>query len=321
MSVAAHTTPSGYLLPSIHSAPPFFTKQINPTTRSIADDHWTRIILGYARHRRLFTLRVEDAETSGNDWDEIFRNERINRRLLPDHLASLISSMVTNNLAVYEPPKQTRSVLLYWRRPEEWADVLHSWVASTGQMNTIMTFYEITDPPVESPLSSLPIVILRKAIDVLSKSGRAQIIAIADGEGEHGVPPFTDEVFCPACRTAFPDTRHYPALRNLECTADLDRVDHLPPRLKYNPLSFVEDEDLGPPTSDSPIFADLARIEARKKELEERKASVARRLVVLRNLKEESEEVRKRLGYCSATPRGWQWVLQPAQAVIIKMTR
>lgn len=143
----------------------------------------------------------------------------------------------------------------------------------------------------------------------------------ADLVKEHGVPPFTDEVFCPACRTAFPDTRHYPALRNLECTADLDRVDHLPPRLKYNPLSFVEDEDLGPPTSDSPIFADLTRIEARKKELEERKASVARRLVVLRNLKEESEEVRKRLGYCSATPRGWQWVLQPAQAVIIKMTR
>ncbi|KAF7431012.1 hypothetical protein PC9H_006727 [Pleurotus ostreatus] len=143
----------------------------------------------------------------------------------------------------------------------------------------------------------------------------------ADLVKEHGVPPFTDEVFCPACRTVFPDTRHYPALRNLECTADLDRVDHLPPRLKYNPLSFVEDEDLGPPTSDSPIFADLARIEARKKGLEECKASIARRLVVLRNLKEESEEVRKRLGYSSATPRGWQWVLQPAQAVIIEMTR
>lgn len=55
-------------------------------------------------------------------------------------------------------------------------------------MNTIMTFYEITDPPVESPLSSVPIVILRKAIDVLSKSARAQIIAIADGEGVRFFP-------------------------------------------------------------------------------------------------------------------------------------
>lgn len=38
--------------------------------------------------------------------------------------------MVANNLAVYDPPKQARSVLLYWRRPEEWADVLHSWVCN-----------------------------------------------------------------------------------------------------------------------------------------------------------------------------------------------
>lgn len=109
---------------------------------------------------------------------------------------------------------------------------------------------------------------------------------------EHGVPPFTDEVFCPACRTVFPgafngfryhamsltanrifsDTRHYSALRNLESTADLGRVDHLPPRLKYDPISFAGDEDLGPPTSDTPIFADLARIVARMKELEERKS-------------------------------------------------
>ena len=36
--------------------------------------------------------------------------------------------MVGKNLAVYEPAKQTRSVLLYWRLPEEWAEVLYGWV-------------------------------------------------------------------------------------------------------------------------------------------------------------------------------------------------
>jgi hypothetical protein len=36
--------------------------------------------------------------------------------------------MVAKNLAVYEPAKQTRSILLYWRLPEEWAQVLHEWV-------------------------------------------------------------------------------------------------------------------------------------------------------------------------------------------------
>lgn len=51
-------------------------------------------------------------------------------RLLPSHLLSLMASMVSQNLAVYEPPKQTRAVILYWRLPEEWAEVLHEWVIS-----------------------------------------------------------------------------------------------------------------------------------------------------------------------------------------------
>ena len=46
-----------------------------------------------------------------------------------------------------------------------------------------MTFYEIVEPPVPSPLSGLPLPILQKAIAVLAKSNRAQIIAVADGEG------------------------------------------------------------------------------------------------------------------------------------------
>lgn len=36
--------------------------------------------------------------------------------------------MVSKNLAVYEPPKQTKSVILYWRSLDEWAEALHDWV-------------------------------------------------------------------------------------------------------------------------------------------------------------------------------------------------
>jgi ESCRT-II complex subunit VPS25 len=55
-------------------------------------------------------------------------------------------------------------------------------------MNTIMTFYEITDPPVESSLTGIPIPLLRKAIAILVKSNRAQTIAISDGEGVRFFP-------------------------------------------------------------------------------------------------------------------------------------
>ncbi|THU88070.1 ESCRT-II complex, vps25 subunit [Dendrothele bispora CBS 962.96] len=183
MALSTHTTSTGYLLPSIHSAPPFFTQQPNPTTLSIATEQWIRLILGYARHRKLFFLRVEDAETPGNDWDEVLRNERINRKLLPTYLSYILDTMVKKNLAAYEPPKQTRAVLLHWRLPEEWAEALHEWATSTGQLNSILTFYDITDPPLESSLTGIPIPLLRKAIAILAKTNRAQIITIADGEG------------------------------------------------------------------------------------------------------------------------------------------
>lgn len=54
---------------------------------------------------------------------------------------------------------------------------------STGHLNTIMTFYEIVEPAVPSPLEGLPLPILRRAIAALTRSNRAQIIAVSDGEG------------------------------------------------------------------------------------------------------------------------------------------
>lgn len=121
-------------------------------------------------------------------------------RILPAHLTQILTEAVAKNVAAYEPPKQARSVLLYWRLPEEWAEALHAWVrcavctdlpcaynlvkaTSTGQLNTILTFYDITDPPIESELSGIPVPLLRKAINILTKSGRAQLIGVADGEG------------------------------------------------------------------------------------------------------------------------------------------
>lgn len=40
----------------------------------------------------------------------------------------------------------------------------------------------------ESPLSDIPVALLRKAITVLTKTGRAQMIEIADGEGVRFFP-------------------------------------------------------------------------------------------------------------------------------------
>ncbi|KAF5386940.1 hypothetical protein D9615_001718 [Tricholomella constricta] len=199
MALSTRTTTSGLWTESLAEfqrynsytrfRPTFYTlgaaifHQPNPGTQAIAIKQWTHLLLAYARHRRLFILRIEDSETTGNEWDEVLRNERVNRKLLPPYLSHILSFMVTTDVAAYEPSKQTRSVLLYWRSPDEWAEILHSWATTTGQLNTILTFYDITDPPIESELTGIPISLLRKAITILSKTNRAQMIGVADGEG------------------------------------------------------------------------------------------------------------------------------------------
>ena len=36
--------------------------------------------------------------------------------------------MVAAGQAAYDPPGQAQAALLYWRTPDEWAQVLHEWV-------------------------------------------------------------------------------------------------------------------------------------------------------------------------------------------------
>jgi ESCRT-II complex subunit VPS25 len=199
--------------PHAHASPR--RQQVSP---EYADDQartWARLFLTYARHRRLFVLKVEDAEAAGGEWDEVLRNERIKRSSsLPDARATADCRPRADAAAVPERPTGVDGeggpggV-----RPPEADAVSHALLAaaggvgggpaqlgasctlsgtactditqatSTGQLNTILTFYEITEPPIPSDLSDIPLPLLRSAIAILAKAGRAQTISIADGEG------------------------------------------------------------------------------------------------------------------------------------------
>lgn len=52
---------------------------------------------------------------------------------------------------------------------------------STGQLNTIMTFYQIVE-------SFIPPELLNPPIKILARTARAQIIAVVDGEGVRFLP-------------------------------------------------------------------------------------------------------------------------------------
>ncbi len=77
-SVLLVRSPSTLHQPSCSTQYPLPRQQPNPVTQKNIAQHWTRLILTYARHKKLFVLRVEDADATGGEWDEVLRNPRIN---------------------------------------------------------------------------------------------------------------------------------------------------------------------------------------------------------------------------------------------------
>ena len=114
------------------------------------------------------------------------------------------------------------SCWVYWRRPEEWAEALSSWVVQfilleirsgranrefkveeTGQKNTVLTLYELTEG--ETSVSQGKLLqlgnrrphnahkaveihgmdpdILQKSLNVLVKRGKAQVFGSEDQQG------------------------------------------------------------------------------------------------------------------------------------------
>lgn len=40
-------------------------------------------------------------------------------------------------------PAEKTVAWIWWRRPEEWADLLMDWIEETAQKNTVLTVYEL----------------------------------------------------------------------------------------------------------------------------------------------------------------------------------
>lgn len=64
---------------------------VDSTWKSQASD-WEKLILNYAKHKRLFRLELHKATTSSEH--EIFVNKKINRRLSFETLQEIIEEMV-----------------------------------------------------------------------------------------------------------------------------------------------------------------------------------------------------------------------------------
>lgn len=126
--------------PQHYHFPPFFTRQPNAETNAARTQMWKDLILSYCKHNRIFTLNVREAVASS----PLFGNEAISRRLQPSDANEILHLMASAGLAEWYVSDGNK-LMIFWRKPSEWASLLYEWVDGSGQVDSVLTLYEIRE--------------------------------------------------------------------------------------------------------------------------------------------------------------------------------
>ena len=183
------TPPNGtFTFPPHHSFPPFFTLQPNLTTQTRQLSLWSSLIQSYCSHHRIFRLSLTDTQDSAP-----FYNPSISRRLdlrsaqrVIDHMVSADGGRRAEWCGSGRKDEASRAAAwIYWRRPEEWADLVYAGVDGTGQRGSVLTVYELREGEEtdKQEWTGMEEEMFRRCLEVLVKRGKAQIFGTEDGAG------------------------------------------------------------------------------------------------------------------------------------------
>ncbi|KAI4116853.1 MAG: hypothetical protein LQ345_002795 [Seirophora villosa] len=193
--------------PPSHSFPPFYTLQPTLLTRHAQLAKWCTLILHYHAHHRLHRLHLSTALST-----PLFHNPAIRKRLSRSSAVEIVDYMAKaekdggagqraewinaatatgggGGSGIRGAEKRKEEAWIWWRRPEEWAEVLAAWVDRTGQKGTVLTFWELVQGEAVrgEEWAGMDEEVLARALGVLVKRGKAQTFG---EEGQRGVKFF-----------------------------------------------------------------------------------------------------------------------------------
>ncbi|KAJ9668662.1 hypothetical protein H2201_001304 [Coniosporium apollinis] len=188
------STSEPFPFPPQHSFPPFYTLQPVLSTRTSQLTSWSTLIQSYCRHHRIFQLSLRDAADG-----PLFYNRALGRRLNIKDAREVVEWMASKEGGERaewvgggggkgkggDRDKERDRFWVWWRRPEEWAGVVAAWVEATGQKNTVLTLYELTesDATASQEFHGMDPELLQRSLQILVKRGKAQIFGSDDSLG------------------------------------------------------------------------------------------------------------------------------------------
>lgn len=117
---------------------PFFTIQPNLSTRDKQLKAWGRLVLDFCQFNRIYSIDLEEIAKS-----DLFNNRRLNRRLEESGIRAVFDFLEQQKHIEWKDKAKTRCNI-YWRRVEEWGQLIYEWASSIGLLNQVVTLYSLT---------------------------------------------------------------------------------------------------------------------------------------------------------------------------------
>jgi ESCRT-II complex subunit VPS25 len=157
--------------------PPFFTIQPNLVTREKQLQAWCRLVIDYCQFHRIYSFDLNEVAKS-----ELFYNGKINRRLDETGIRTVFNALEQQKHVEWTDKGKNRCHV-YWRRPDEWGQLIYEWASSNGLLNSVFTLHDLVqgEDTANESFHSLDRDVLVKAIQSLEGQRRAVFVEI---EGE-----------------------------------------------------------------------------------------------------------------------------------------
>jgi len=159
--------------------PPFFTIQPNSETRRKQLEGWRNLILNYFKTKKSFVLDIQEVQDS-----PLFSNSSIKRKLPLEGIHIVLEDLHKHGCIEWTD-KQKKRCFVYWRSPEEWAQLIYAWAKGAGLTGGVCTFHEILagDDTTDQEFYGLNEQILIKALRCLESQQKAEIMIYDGSEG------------------------------------------------------------------------------------------------------------------------------------------
>eukprot|EP00747_Dinoflagellata_sp_TGD_P170578 gnl/TRDRNA2_/TRDRNA2_202499_c0_seq1.p1 gnl/TRDRNA2_/TRDRNA2_202499_c0~~gnl/TRDRNA2_/TRDRNA2_202499_c0_seq1.p1 ORF type:complete len:211 (-),score=35.51 gnl/TRDRNA2_/TRDRNA2_202499_c0_seq1:54-653(-) len=181
-----------FQFPPFYGLPPFFTLQPHAAVRAKQLALWKQLVCDYCAFHRIFILEVSDAGRH-----ELFRNTALQRQLTTEGLRAVAAHLVSEGAAAWaegtSAAESRQRLIIWWRSPGEWADMLLRWAEDSGMIGEVETVHSLCEGELSEgqAFHGAPCEVILVALQELVYRGRAAIFtgSVTNQEGVKFLPP------------------------------------------------------------------------------------------------------------------------------------